>query len=188
MTLSGAVLAGGKGERMSSQDKGLMLYQSVPMALLVARVLRDVSSVVFLNANRNLESYGALGFDVVSDGPDYQNKGPLSGLLACLSFANTSHLLISPCDTPCISRDAFVRLEEASKVFPDRIQYLADGFGGHPLHAILPVESSLACLKRFLDKGERYSVMAFYEAFGCDSVLWDKSEELLNVNTPDLLS
>ena len=43
-------------------------------------------------------------------------------------------------------------------------------------------------LKDFFDKSERYSVMAFYEFFGCGSVLWDKSEELLNVNTPDVLS
>jgi molybdopterin-guanine dinucleotide biosynthesis protein A len=188
ISLSAAVLAGGKAERMSHQDKGLLLFQNEPMALLVGRALQQVAERVFINANRNFEAYAKFGYEVVADDQDHQGKGPLSGLLTCLAFSKTSHLLISPCDTPCISRDAFVRLEEASRMLPDRIHYLVDGFGGHPLHAILPVESSLACLKQFLDKGKHYSVMAFYEAFGCDSVLWGKSGELLNVNSPDELS
>jgi len=188
LSLSGAILAGGKGSRMSSQDKGLLLYRGEPMALSVGRALQQVTDCVFINANRNLERYADLGFEVVSDRTDYQEKGPLSGLFTCLSFAKTSHLLISPCDTPCISAAAFAQLKEASEVFPQRIHYLRDGFSDHPLHAILPVEPALAMLEDFLHKERRYSVMAFYEAFGYDFVLWHQSEELLNVNTPDVLN
>jgi molybdopterin-guanine dinucleotide biosynthesis protein A len=188
LSLSGAVLAGGKGERMASQDKGLLLFRGEVMALSVGLALRQVTDCVFINANRNSERYADLGFEVIADDHFYQDKGPLSGLAACLTFAKTSHLLVSPCDTPCISGDAFTKLIIASNAFPDRIHYLSDAFGSHPLHAILPVEPALIILKDFLDKSERHSVMAFYEVFGCESVLWDKSEELLNVNTPDALS
>jgi molybdopterin-guanine dinucleotide biosynthesis protein A len=187
LSLSGAVLAGGKGERMASQDKGLLLFRGEAMALSVGLALRQVTSCVFINANRNSERYADLGFEVIADDPFYQGKGPLSGLATCLTFAKASHLLVSPCDTPCISSDAFAQLISASKMFPNRIHYLSDAFGGHPLHAILPVEPALIMLKDFLDKSERYSVMAFYKAFGCKPVLWDKPEELLNVNTPDTL-
>ncbi|RBP84200.1 molybdenum cofactor guanylyltransferase [Marinomonas rhizomae] len=187
ISLSAAVLSGGKAERMSRQDKGLLLFQNEPMALSVGRALQQVSDCVFINANRNLEAYAKLGFEVVADDQGYQGKGPLSGLLTCLAFVQTTHLLISPCDTPRISAEAFEELKEAALSNPEKICYLSGVSGTHPLHAILPVEHGLAALKYFLDQGQRYSVLSFYEWFGCQSVVWENGEELLNVNTPDEL-
>ena len=187
MSLSAAVLAGGKAERMSHQDKGLLLFQDEPMALSVGRAMQQVADSVFINANRNLERYSELGYEVIADDQSYQGKGPLSGLLTCLAFAKTSHLLIAPCDTPRISGEAFLKLKEASQLLPECIHYLNDASGAHPLHAILPVETALVTLKRFLDKEQRYSVLGFYDAFGCQFVAWSNETELLNVNTPNEL-
>jgi molybdopterin-guanine dinucleotide biosynthesis protein A len=105
-----------------------------------------------------------------------------------LAFAKTSHLLISPCDTPRISGEAFAKLKEASLLSPEKIYYLRGASGAHPLHAILPVETAFAALKCFLGEGQRYSVLGFYDMFGCQSVAWDNAAELLNVNTPDELA
>ncbi|MBU2022660.1 MAG: molybdenum cofactor guanylyltransferase [Gammaproteobacteria bacterium] len=188
ISLSAAVLAGGKAERMSRQDKGLLLFQNEPMALSVGRALQQVAERVFINANRNFEAYAKLGYEVVVDELCHQGKGPLSGLLTCLAFAKTSHLLISPCDTPRISGEAFAKLKEASLLSPERIYYLRGTSGAHPLHAILPVETAFAALKCFLGEEQRYSVLGFYDMFGCQSVAWDNAAELLNVNTPDELA
>lgn len=188
ISLSAAVLAGGKAERMSSQDKGLLLFHNEPMALLVGRALQQVADSVFINANRNLERYAKLGYEVIADDQSYRGKGPLSGLLTCLAFAKTSHLLISPCDTPRISSAAFAKLKIASQAHPEYIYFLSGTSGVHPLHAILPVGAALAALKHFLDEGQRYSVLGFYDVFGCQSVTWENGAELLNVNTPDELA
>ena len=188
ISLSAAVLAGGKAERMSKQDKGLLFFQGEPMASSVARALQQVADVVFINANRNIEKYAELGYDVIADEQNYQGKGPLSGLMSCLAFSKTSHLLVSPCDTPQISADAFAKLKQASVSSPDRIHYLCDSSGIHPLHAILPVAETLVALEAFFNTENRYSVMAFYDYFGGDTVKWNAPEQLLNVNTPqDLL-
>lgn len=187
ISLSAAVLAGGKAERMSRQDKGLLLFQNEPMALSVGRALQQVAERVFINANRNVERYAELGYDVIADDQAYQGKGPLSGLLTCLAFAKTSHLLVSPCDTPRISGEAFLKLKEASQLLPECIHYLNDASGAHPLHAILPVETALVALKRFLDEEQRYSVLGFYDVFGCQPVIWRNASELLNINTPSEL-
>jgi len=186
-SLSGAVLAGGKAERMSRQNKGLLFFQNEPMALSVGKALQHVADRVFINANRNTERYALLGYDVIKDDPEYQGKGPLSGLFTCLAYAKTSHLLISPCDTPRISGEAFVQLKEASLLLPDKITYLSGASGAHPLHAILPVDTALAALKGFLEEGQRYSVLGFYDAFGCQPIVWENSAELLNVNSPNEL-
>ncbi|WP_421853945.1 molybdenum cofactor guanylyltransferase [Marinomonas sp.] len=188
ISLSAAVLAGGKAERMSRQDKGLLLFQGEPMALSVGRALQQVADRVFINANRNFAAYAEFGYDVIADEQAYQGKGPLSGLLTCLAFAKTSHLLVSPCDTPRISSAAFAKLKESSLLSPEKIYYLSDAFGTHPLHAILPVSEAFASLKLFLGSDYRFSVMAFYEKFGCQSVDWDGELELLNVNTLEQLA
>ncbi|MEO9274894.1 molybdenum cofactor guanylyltransferase [Marinomonas sp. 5E14-1] len=186
-SLSSAVLAGGKGTRMGGQDKGLLLFQNEPMVMPIARALKSASGSVFVNANRHVEEYLALGFEVVSDHQDYSEKGPLSGLLTCLMRADSSHLLVSPCDTPRITESAFMALIEACHISPDKIHYLAGESGNHPLHAILPVQSAIENLKGFFDEAGRYSVMVFYEMFGCKSVFWNKESDFLNVNTPDSL-
>lgn len=188
ISFSAAVLAGGKAERMSSQDKGLLLYQAKPMALRVSFALQGVVDEVFINANRNIESYADLGFAVIEDDERYKGKGPLSGLFTCLTFAKTSHLLVSPCDTPCVSSAAFESLMEAAKVYPAKIHYLQEGYAIHPLHAVLPVAETLSALSLFLENDNRRSVMAFYEVFGCASVEWRNGTELLNVNTPSQLA
>lgn len=188
ISLSSAVLAGGKGSRMGGQDKGLLLFQNEPMIMPIARILEEVSGFVFVNANRHREAYSALGFEVVSDQQEYSEKGPLSGLITCLTRANTSHLFVSPCDTPCISKDAFIALREACYLFPDKIHYLRGETGNHPLHAILPVCAAEAKLKSFLVEENKQSVLAFYNAFGCQGVFWGKENDLLNVNTLDALS
>ena len=184
ISLSAAVLAGGNAERMSRQDKGLLLFRNTPMALLVGQALQQVADSVFINANRNFDAYAALGYEVIADDLAYQGKGPLSGLLACLAFAKTSHLLISPCDTPCINSDAFAKLKQASLLAPEKIHFLESGSGTHPLHAILPVERTHSALSQFLEETLRYNVSAFYEEFGCQSVIWANDADLLNVNTP----
>lgn len=186
-SLSAAVLAGGKAERMSGQDKGLLLYSGEPMALCVGRALRQVSDTVWINANRNMTSYSQLGFDVVMDQVGCQGYGPLSGIMTCLQKADTSHLLISPCDTPRISCAALVALQQACECSPEVIHYLHSVSGPHPLHAILPVESALVALQAFLLTQKRYRVMGFYELVGSQAVEWAKDDELLNVNTPNEL-
>ncbi|MCB5162164.1 molybdenum cofactor guanylyltransferase [Marinomonas algarum] len=187
ISLSAAVLAGGKAERMSGHDKGLLLFQHTPMAQWVAQALLATAGYVFINANRNIDDYAELGFHVIKDDPEYQDKGPLSGLVACLTYAQTSHLMIAPCDTPRISSAAFATLKEASRAFPDDIVFLKSASGSHPLHAILPVAPALLALRRFLQEESRCRVMAFYETIGSRSVFWECDAELLNVNTPSEL-
>lgn len=187
-SLSGAIVAGGKGERMSGRDKGLLLYNGLAMVQHVFQSMPDTIEKVFINANRNVKEYEKLGVDVVTDRPKYKDKGPLSGLFSCLKHADSSHLLISPCDTPNITEEAFTALVEAGMHEPDKIHYFISHSGMHPLHAILPVKSALSVLKTFLDKKEGNSVIAFYQLHGCHSVHWDRDNDLLNINRPEQLS
>jgi molybdopterin-guanine dinucleotide biosynthesis protein A len=112
--ISAVLLAGGRGSRMGGVDKGLQSFRGKPLALHNLERLRGTGSVgpVMLNANRNLEQYGAFGAPVWPDGlADY--AGPLAGFLVGLAHCQTPYLLTLPCDTPLFPLDLVPRLSAA---------------------------------------------------------------------------
>ena len=101
---SGLVLAGGQGQRMGGQDKGLLPWQDGVLAGHAARRLAASGMPVYLSANRNLEVYRALGVPVLEDRrPGFH--GPLAALETALHAITTPWLLAVPCDSPFFPED-----------------------------------------------------------------------------------
>ncbi len=112
--ITGLVLAGGRGTRMGSVDKGLQNFHGVPLALHALRRLQPQVGSVLLNANRNLDAYAGFGAPVCSDAlAGY--PGPLAGFLSGLAHCGTPWLLTVPCDTPLFPTDLAARLLEAAE-------------------------------------------------------------------------
>jgi molybdopterin-guanine dinucleotide biosynthesis protein A len=102
MKLGGVVLAGGQGSLMNGVDKGLQLLQGQSLVMHAVQRLQAQSLAVAsiaINANRHLNDYQALGFDVW---PDAQADfaGPLAGFLVGMTHCPHPYLLTVPCDTP----------------------------------------------------------------------------------------
>ena len=102
MKLCAVVLAGGQGSRMNGVDKGLQLFRGQSLLSLAVQRLQAQTLTpdsLCINANRNLQDYQALGFDVW---PDAQADfaGPLAGFLAGMTHCPHPYLLTVPCDTP----------------------------------------------------------------------------------------
>ena len=184
-SVTGVVLAGGKGRRMGGVNKGLLSVDGRPMITCVAEAMAPVTEQVYLNVNQLLPAYRALGWPLLSD-QQHLDKGPLSGVLCGLQAAHSSHVVIAPCDTPCISSNAFVALYQAAQQQTDKIHYLRTSSGDHPLHAILPCRAEYD-LAEFLT-GQRFNVLGFYQAFGAQALDWPHDAELYNVNTPQALA
>lgn len=138
---------------MGGVDKGLLDYHGEPLVSVVKRRLEPQVSDVLLSANRSQDRYADLGLtpigDLRSDFP-----GPLAGLEAGLARCRTSHLLITPCDTPEIPDDLGPRLWRALHAEQADIAHARDSERDHYLHALIPV-SLAADLTRYLDRGER---------------------------------
>lgn len=102
-SVTGLILAGGKGSRMGGLDKGLQPYKGMPLALHALTRLKaqegTALSSFMLIANRNLAEYQAMGIPVWQD--DVQGfAGPLAGFLKGLQQCQTDFLLTVPCDCP----------------------------------------------------------------------------------------
>ena len=114
--ITGILLAGGRGTRMGGVDKGLQLYNGMPLAKHAILQLQPQVGTLLINANRNLDVYQAWGepfsADVVIDElADF--AGPLAGFLVGLQHCKTPFLVTVPCDTPRFPTDLVARLAEA---------------------------------------------------------------------------
>ena len=92
--VTGVVLAGGRGKRMGGIDKGLVDLHGRPMVMHVIETLRPQVGRIIINANRNVDKYEALGYEVISDiVGDY--FGPLAGMASAMQTARFSNRLLN---------------------------------------------------------------------------------------------
>jgi len=181
--VSGIVLAGGKGSRMGGVDKGLQPLRGKPMvAWAIARLKPQVDEIV-INANQNLEVYGALGYRVV---PDEIGgfAGPLAGLHASLKAAAHPLVVTVPCDSPFLPHDLVSRLNE--HLTGKDLAVAKTGDQPHPVFALVR-RSVAANLEAFLSGGGR-KIDAWYASLKTVEVNFDdEADAFRNINTPEEL-
>ena len=85
-------------------DKGQQIFLGRPLAAWVAERLAPQVDELLINANRNEEAYGSLGFP--SDcRPAARFCGPAGGLHAALAHARAPLVATAPCDSPLLPID-----------------------------------------------------------------------------------
>lgn len=110
--ITGAILAGGRGQRMGGVDKGLQTWRGASLAMHALMRLGPQVGEMMINANRNLAAYESMGVPVWPDATaDF--SGPLAGFAACLERCETDYLVTVPCDTPNFPTDMVQRLAQA---------------------------------------------------------------------------
>ncbi|WP_305907490.1 molybdenum cofactor guanylyltransferase MobA [Methylomarinum sp. Ch1-1] len=151
--VTGVVLAGGMARRMGRQDKGLVLYRHQALVNYALWALSAVADDVMINANRNIEQYQAFGYPVISD-LNGNFEGPLAGILAAMSAADTEILLVTPCDTPLVKAEHLHKLLARRAAVDADIAVACDGERLHPV--FLALRTSLkGSLEKYLQRGER---------------------------------
>jgi molybdenum cofactor guanylyltransferase len=187
--ITGLVLAGGRGTRMGGVDKGLQLHLGIPLALHALNRLRPQVSALMLNANRNLESYAAMGVPVWPDeSADF--SGPLAGMLAGLAHCSTPYLATVPCDSPNFPPDLIERLAwELSRSGGDMATaYTRDGAELRAQPVFCLMKTSLRdSLREFIESGERKTGLFAARHRGA-RVVFDDSAAFANANTPSELA
>jgi molybdopterin-guanine dinucleotide biosynthesis protein A len=183
MSISGIVLAGGLGRRMGGVDKGLQLLHGKAMIEHVLERLRPQVGEIVINANQNLERYGAFGPRVVSDAIT-GFAGPLAGLHAGLRAITTSLAVTVPCDSPFLPADLVARLQ--SRLGANDLAVAKTGDQAHPVFALVR-QSVASNLETFLASGGR-KIDAWYAALKVVEVNFDdEADAFRNINTVEEL-
>jgi molybdopterin-guanine dinucleotide biosynthesis protein A len=184
--VTGIILAGGQGRRMGGVDKGLKPLQGRPMVAWALERFAPQVDEVLINANQNLDQYGALGCRVI---PDQIGgfAGPLAGLHRGL--AEASHPLVAtvPCDSPFLPADLVARLREALEQHAADLAVARTFDQPHPVFCLCRREL-LPHLEQFLRAGGR-KIDAWYASLKVVEVQFDdEAEAFSNINTPEELA
>lgn len=180
------LLAGGRGQRMGGQDKGLIEWQGEPLIAHLQRKVRSLTDDLIISCNRNRERYAPFADQLVTD--DEQDfPGPLAGILAGLKAARHGHLLVLPCDVPRIDAPLLQAMRETAARHCEKPLMLRHDEHWEPLLCVIPV-ALLSAFEDAWNDGER-SPGRIMRNLGATALQCpDNDPRLANLNTPELLS
>jgi molybdopterin-guanine dinucleotide biosynthesis protein A len=186
VSISAIILAGGKATRMGGLDKGQMLFQQKPLIThVIARLIPQVDEII-INANREIETYQALGYQILQDEiADF--AGPLAGMQLGLKYASSEHVLTVPCDSPLLPIDLAGRLQAALIGRHADIAIVSSDGNTHPVFCLCK-KSVLPALNDYLNHGGR-KVREWQQSLNHVHVDFSNcADALTNLNTQDDLS
>lgn len=186
--ITGLILAGGRGTRMGTVDKGLQDFRGQPLIQHVLSTLSAQTNRVIINANQNLDVYQRFGMPVVSDLLT-GFAGPLAGLQAGLQACATPYLVCTPCDSPLLPADLVNRLARAllAEGSDVAVAFTMENMDGkpvkqiHPVFALMKTDVSVQ-LTAYLQGGGR-RVNAWHGSLNRSEVLFEDNVTFRNINT-----
>jgi molybdenum cofactor guanylyltransferase len=184
--VTGVILAGGQGSRMGGVDKGLEPFRGRPMVAHVIEKLAPQVAELLINANRNAEAYGGLGYRVIADEIE-GFAGPLAGFERGLAHASRELVVTVPCDSPFLPADLVGRLRSALLAAHAQLAVAKTGAQAHPVFSLMRREVH-GSLRTFLASGQR-KIDKWYAALEVVEVAFDdEADAFLNINTREELS
>lgn len=179
------LLAGGRGQRMGGQDKGLLPWHGQPLVAYLQRLTRPLTNDLIISCNRNHDRYAPYGDQLVSDdSPDF--PGPLAGIRAGLVAARHAHLLVLPCDVPRIDMALLADLLKTAQRNPLLPVMVRHGEFWEPLICVIPAILRDQ-VEQAWDAGERSPRRIFLQLGGVGLECPENDPRLANLNTPELL-
>jgi len=153
MSISAIILAGGRAIRMGGLDKGLVPFQQKALITHVIARLRPQVDEIIINANREIETYQALGYQILQDEiADF--AGPLAGMQLGLKYASSEYVLAVPCDSPLLPLDLATRLQAVLIQHHADIAIVSIDGNTHPVFCLCK-KSVLPALNDYLNHGGR---------------------------------
>ncbi|MBK1646255.1 hypothetical protein CKO25_16705 [Thiocapsa imhoffii] len=181
-TVTGVILAGGRGSRLGGIDKGLAVFRGRPLIESVLERLAPQVDGILISANRNQDRYRRYGYPVISDlEPGFQ--GPLTGILSAMLASRTGWIQCVPCDSPQCPSDLVARMQAAIGSNAVELVMAADGERLQPLFVLLRV-SLAARLQADLKGGTRSAVQWMLRQTHALADFSDQTRAFLNINTP----
>lgn len=179
--ITAVILAGGRGTRMGSVDKGLQPFRGKPMVAHVIERLAPQVDELLINANQNLDTYATFGHRVIAD-EIAGFVGPLAGFERGLTHAAHALVVTAPCDSPFLPLDLVDRLATALAQHDAEIAVAKTGDQAHPVFCLMR-KHVLESLRAFLAGGQR-KIDRWYETHRLVEVAFDDEEDAFrNINT-----
>jgi molybdenum cofactor guanylyltransferase len=175
---------------MGGVDKGLITLHNKTLIQRTIEKLSPQVERIMLNANRNLQSYEALGHPVYTDTYD-GFLGPLAGFHVALTHAISPYVAIVPCDSPFFPDHLIEQLLETldssdvdisyAVTYNDQLQKQT-----HPVFCLMR-NNLKDHLSMYLESGHR-KIDAWFAQLKCAEVTFLYEKDFMNINTPEDLA
>lgn len=192
MAYSAIILAGGKGKRMGYREKALMAINGKPLISYVIDSLEKVVDNIIISVRDKAQ--GKL-LDSVLPGciyafDEYENTGPLAGILSGLTVCTDDFCFIAACDMPFINENVVKLLFKSGENHDAAIPRWEDGFL-EPLHAVYKCKPMIFETKKAIRNGEKI-VLAPIQKLRVNYVEMEEIRKIdtnlrtfININTPE---
>jgi len=184
-SITAVILAGGRGRRMDTRDKGLVALNGMPLVEYVIKAISRQNQNVLINANQHKKQYRQYGFPVIEDELG-GFQGPLAGVATAMKYVSTPYILTLPCDAPFVAPDYQQKMWSALMSQQTDLVVAFDGHRLQSVHALIPVRL-YADLIRFL-AGKTRRVDTWYSQYAIGIADFSEQPEMFcNLNTPQEL-
>jgi len=180
--LLGLVICGGESSRMGT-DKGLLHYHGKPQRYHVHDLLAPFCSQVFLSCNKNQSDSILPRYQVLTDLPAFENRGPISALLTAFSLYPKHNFLVAGCDYPFLTETDFGDFLHQTEKHSIAAAFYNRQEKYEPLLAFYSCKSG-SLLKEHFDNKE-YSLQHFLKKIQAEKYEPVDLKAMISVDTPE---
>ena len=180
------IQAGGSSTRIG-KDKGLILFQEVPLVKYILHQVQGLADEVILISNQP-RRYRDVGFVVYRD--VYPGRGALGGLYSAIYHAREETCLVLACDMPFVNRSLIKYMIDLAPGFDAVVPKLDIGDYFEPFRAVYR-KSCLGPIEAALDRGKQ-RVISFFDDVNVRIVkrveierFDPESRSFININTAE---
>lgn len=178
--ITAVILAGGRNSRMGGHHKALLQWQQRPFITHIIERLQSQVEQLVINSNQP-QLFSAYGLPIIAD-PFSDQRGPLAGILAGLSYSTTPLTLFVPCDNPQISAQLVERLWHALHATNAAIAYAGSGSDNHYLYALMSTDLGDSA-RQFLQSGKAAVRQWYAQQTCCRADFGDQAASFANINS-----
>jgi molybdopterin-guanine dinucleotide biosynthesis protein A len=192
MAYSAIILAGGRGKRMGYREKALLVINGKPLLTYVIKSLGEFVDEIIISVRDKAqgEVLNSIlpGYTYAYD--EFENNGPLSGILSGLTLCRNEFCFIAACDMPFINEDVVKMLFRMSEAHDAAIPRWQDGFL-EPLHAVYRCETMINETRKAIGRGESIILAPIFRMnvnyIDMENIrkIDHDLRTLININTPE---
>ena len=110
----GIVMCGGKSSRMGT-DKSRIVYHEKEQQYHVYEMLQSFYEKVFISCKNEQQRTIEDDYNHIVDENEYENIGPMGGVLSSLKYLPKANLVVIGCDYPYLTKEAIDGFEKSIK-------------------------------------------------------------------------